>query len=241
MKLLHSMVFSVCLMLCCNAYAQTLIATYKTKLPVSYNDGMGISIPVIDLEFTAVYCEIGTRSLFYKKPDYLNIYPDGTARLPKNEENKVEFVTFCIDTMQGVVYLNQDSLFQKTWFDCIPKGEGVDTINMRYYEPGYQIWEIDTATRNISGLSCQKASWKGSKSKVKQWEVWFAPSIRTISGPNGIVGLPGLVVEGVNLVSGEKYRLDKFEILPEKNENLLLPNMFKKPTRLLRPFRVFKN
>ena len=64
-------------------------------------------------------------------------------------------------------------------------------------------WEITTETKIINGYKCYKATTKKEekdllRGRVNQFNpvVWFAPVIPAPFGPNGLDGLPGLVLEG---------------------------------------------
>lgn len=64
-------------------------------------------------------------------------------------------------------------------------------------------WNITTETKIINGYKCYKAtSIKKEYDKTRKQEitlnpiVWFTPEIPASFGPNGLDGLPGLVLEG---------------------------------------------
>jgi GLPGLI family protein len=64
-------------------------------------------------------------------------------------------------------------------------------------------WQITTETKNISGYKCYKANcqWEEfdvirNKKLVFNATVWFSPEIAAPFGPQGLDGLPGLVLEG---------------------------------------------
>jgi GLPGLI family protein len=71
-------------------------------------------------------------------------------------------------------------------------------------------WDITTETKIINGYKCYKAtSMKKEYDKTRKREnvfypvVWFTPEIPVSFGPNGLDGLPGLVLEGSP--NGHKY------------------------------------
>lgn len=66
----------------------------------------------------------------------------------------------------------------------------------------FYIWTISNESKNINGIKCLKATSSSSEiNKVKNTTIirpitaWFAPSIPFPFGPNGIDGLPGLILE----------------------------------------------
>lgn len=101
----------------------------------------------------------------------------------------------------------------------------------------YYKWNITNETKDISGYKCYKATadWIDyNKTRniqtLRKAIAWFAPSIHYSFGPNGLDGLPGLVLEGskdgVNYFYASKITFDyksKYEIeKPKKGRYLTI-------------------
>src|SRR5690606_27221251 len=96
------------------------------------------------------------------------------------------------------------------------------------YDPNELNWEITKDTKEIMGYTCYKAvgykeQYDPGRKKILTFSpiAWFAPEINVPYGPNGIDGLPGLVLEGS--MNGKLFfYADKIEIGVElKNQKQL--------------------
>jgi GLPGLI family protein len=74
------------------------------------------------------------------------------------------------------------------------------------------IFTQDTAT--IESIFCQKAI---SIDPSHDWEFWYAPSIPTVAGPEGISNFPGLLILARSLSTKVRFRLVSLEY-PSKTE-----------------------
>ena len=81
------------------------------------------------------------------------------------------------------------------------------TVNLDFEE---YLWNITSETKMINGYKCYKAtSYKEEYDKIRDRKnsfypvVWFTPEIPSSFGPDGLDGLPGLVLEGS--ANGKKF------------------------------------
>lgn len=97
------------------------------------------------------------------------------------------------------------------------------------YDPNELNWEITGETKSILGYTCYKAvgykeQYDPGRKKLLIFSpvAWFAPELNMPFGPNGIDGLPGLVLEGS--MNGKLFLYaDKIEINTNlKNERKLM-------------------
>ena len=97
------------------------------------------------------------------------------------------------------------------------------------YDPNELNWEITDETKSILGYTCYKAvgykeQYDPGRKKLLTFSpvAWFAPELNMPFGPNGIDGLPGLVLEGS--MNGKLFLYaDKIEINTNlKNERKLM-------------------
>jgi GLPGLI family protein len=101
------------------------------------------------------------------------------------------------------------TLYAEVLFD-FEKGHRVrqEQYNNKYFAVYDTLWQLNelkftSDTAIIEGLWCQKAI----TTIETDWEFWFAPSIPTIAGPNGISNFPGLMVLAKSKKQGIRYRL----------------------------------
>ncbi|RIV70829.1 GLPGLI family protein [Flagellimonas aequoris] len=116
------------------------------------------------------------------------------------------------------------------------------------YDPNELNWEITDETKSILGYTCYKAvgykeQYDPGRKKLLTFSpvAWFAPELNMPFGPNGIDGLPGLVLEGsmngklflyadkieinTNLKNERKLMIDSGEEMTEKEYLELLQKM----------------
>ena len=67
-------------------------------------------------------------------------------------------------------------------------------------------------------------------------EVWFYPGIPATVGIDGMIGVPGLIIEGENLVSKLKYSLQSYVLNQPIQDGQLWPSEFNEPFKKLSPF-----
>ena len=206
-----------------DANSQTLEAFYKISQGIYVSAENGISRNIATIEFNGFLYLQGNRSIFYKKPSYLNNYADGYVRYSTGENSEQDFA-LVMDTIQGLMYKDFDSLIVRYRVD-IP-GSGINV--KRPFKRGSQNWQFLSETKEIGGLKCQKAQFINGNGKL-QWIVWFCPDIPAVAGPNGITDLPGLVVDEENVITNEKYRLMSYKSDGTLPANIFWPDEFNKP------------
>lgn len=193
---MKNLLFSIlCLFFCTQLFPQNLKAKYSIRKSVLHTDASGIAKTVTTLDYDGFFLKKDNQYIFFKRPLFLDKYPDGAIEIQTNNQN--EFFTSIVssDTIQGIYYTNADSLKVKYRFDVPGNAKITDVLNFeRNYELGYQKWDILPDVKVIQGLNCQKAKWIGSNG-ILQWEVWFVTDVPINYGPSGIIGVPGLVVE----------------------------------------------
>ncbi|HRN79292.1 MAG TPA: GLPGLI family protein [Ferruginibacter sp.] len=190
-------------------YSQNIAATYAVVI----NDPAGLN-----LEYEGVYYFSKNKSASYLKPLYLEKFPEGY--ITKDGKNHA----LDMDSIQHYIVTNIDS--------------GTIRINNRYinfyhtYDEGFMIWEILPDTKNIDGLSCQKAQWRRKKNDKVLGEIWFATEIPVSAGLFTLQGLPGLLVE-VHFYNFCKANLLSYNTNVPIDENVFWPEVFNQ--------KVFKN
>lgn len=195
--------------------AQHIRAEYKVE--IQYPAGF-------TLDYTGKYFTSGTKSAEYLLPLYLDKYPSGSKRM--NDK----YYAVPTDTVQRYSVVDLDS--------------GVVKIATEYgneyytFENNFILWEVFPEIRNIAGLHCQRAQWRGRKNGMVLGEVWFATDIPVVAGFKQLIGIPGLIVE---LKFGNDYtaKLVSYEITSEIPPEVFVPKVFD-----LKPFKFighFKN
>lgn len=208
-------------------YAQRFEATYKVEKDITVELDNGTNRKVATLEYAGHLYRLDNRYMFFKKPLYLQQYPSGSVQARLSETNTHEFA-LPMDTVQGISYKAMDSLLFRYRFDM----SGKDKVKNNYvqaFEPGFQQWQFLPDTKEINGLKVQKAVLNNKASGEPIWEVWFCADIPMEAGPSNIVGLPGLMVEGISFPFKEKYSLQSYAGNSNFPDHVFWPGEFGQP------------
>lgn len=111
------------------------------------------------------------------------------------------------DKDNGIIIEEKKALYSKK--TCKVK-ELIPTIN----------WILTDDVKSIGNLSCKKAT---CSLKGRNYTVWYCPSIPTCFGPWKLSGLPGLIVEAVDIDNQVAFYLNK--ITSPYNKEILLENL----------------
>ncbi|HCF64017.1 MAG TPA: hypothetical protein DEU93_07570 [Chitinophagaceae bacterium] len=182
--------------------AQYIQAEYKVE--IGYPQGF-------TLDYIGKYFTSGTKSVEYLLPLYLDKYPSGSLTL----NDKLYAVP--TDTVQRYSVVDVDSGIVKI---------ATEYGNEYYtFENNFLLWEVFPEIRNIDGLNCQRAQWRGRKDGIVLGEVWFATDIPVVAGFKQLIGIPGLIVE---LKYGNDYtaKLISYEITSEISPEVFEPKVF---------------
>lgn len=207
-----------------NAVCQNSVLVYKVSKSVTYTNSDGFQKEAAKLEYDGFIFQKGNTAIYYEKPLYLSLYP--TGEIVVQNENETHGYGICIDTMQSICYRNYDSLVFRTRFMMSGGMPGENLVSN--FESGSQKWQILSDTTTIDGLHCQKAE-RNNKAGQLAWIVWFCPQIETLSGPDGITDLPGIVVEAENLLSNKKLSLVSYKQAVQNFDYPIWPNVFNEP------------
>lgn len=213
-----------------SSFSQTFEAHYKIFKQITNTAENGIKKNLATLEFDGYLFQSKNRFIYYKKPLYLQNYPDGSIRTSDANGNEM-LNEVVMDTIQDIRYLNFDSLIIRSRFDISGSGEFGGGLNVkRTLKKGNITWRYTGDTQEINGLKCQKAEFINANGQL-QWVVWFCPDINVLAGPDGMRDLPGLVVEGENLILNEKYILVSYKSNVDIKDEVFWPKEFDQPFR----------
>jgi hypothetical protein len=175
------------------------------------------------VEVTGHLYKSGNRYIYFERPDYLKIYPDGKVPL-----EPIGYRQLPLDTMQSIWATDLDSLRYR--FNYLPAQPGNYTYtfvsNLEHH------WEFHPKKRSIQGLECQFATLSNLYGHPV-WEVWFCPAIPVKAGVFGLMGLPGLVVEAQNLQNRANYVLKSYSLQDTFNKEIFWPAIFNAPFEVL--------
>ncbi len=206
--------------------AQTMEAHYKMSKDIFMSEDNGSMRKLATVTYDGYLYQSGSKFISFKRPTFLADYPNGFVTYqtgPKSEYS----VELSIDTLQGITYRNFDSMCVRYRID-IP-GKGGSGINvLRKFNRGNLKWDYMDETKDIGGLKCQKAQFVNGNGKL-QWVVWFCPDLPVNGGPDGITDVPGLVVEGSDLITDEKFVLDNYKTNTVIPEHIFWPEVFSQP------------
>lgn len=183
---------------------------------------------IATLDFDGFLFQSKSRFIYYKKPLYLGTYPDGFIHVSNSNDNEMQ-IGVVMDTIQGLRYLDFDSLITRSRMDVSGINGGGLNVK-RTLKKGIITWKYTGDTKEINGLKCQKAEFINANGE-RQWVVWFCPDINVLAGPAGIRDLPGLVVEGENIITNERYVLISYKSNVVLPESIFWPNEFNQPFR----------
>jgi GLPGLI family protein len=81
-------------------------------------------------------------------------------------------------------------------------------------------WTVMQETKDIGGLSCQKAT---AAFRGRNYTAWFSAQLPYSNGPWKLGGLPGLIVEAADENNQVVFRFTGFEDVSSKNISVMLP------------------
>lgn len=217
-------------------------ATYSQNLSAKYSVTKSIEVAgedpnnnkVVSLDFDGYLYKKDSIYISYLKPLYLNTYPDGYIS-DNNSPNNNYQTTVVMDTIQFIRYISMDSLIKRTRFQSFPSQTNMFSNAYRKFEVNYQQWEILPEAKIIDGLKCQRAKWYSSGSL--QYDVWFCADLPIEVNFDGIIGLPGLVVEGENVPIKMKFALKSYELNASISDATMWPKEFNEGFRTLAPIK----
>jgi GLPGLI family protein len=217
------------LCLASSVHAQVFEAHYLVSKDIIITDSYGASKKLATLNFDGFFYNKGSQYIFFKRPLYLNDFPEGYIQLQEGDNSLIS-VSLCMDTTQSIYYLDLDSSIMRFRMDVpagkINEGTTNNGINiLRAIKPGNQKWIILNETKQINELKCQKAK-RLSSTGNPMWEIWFCPDIPMIGGICGLSDLPGLVVEAECFPWNEKYVLERYETSTQIQQNIFWPAEF---------------
>lgn len=151
------------------------------------------------------------------------LHPEKDVEIPEDPDNEVEIrIQTGGQTDESVRYTNTN--------------EGISLLSTRTMGKSFLIesevekinWKLKGEQKEILGFSCSKAT---AQVDSQQVVAWFAPAIPVSSGPMGIGGLPGLILDlSVDDGSVHFVALD-FDKKTPSEEALKKPKKGKKVTR----------
>lgn len=211
---------------CLRSNAQTFEAHYKVFRSIYTTTSNGVLKNIATLELDGFLYQQKNRFIYFNKPLYLKKYPDGYIEVV-NDENNITEIGVPMDTIQNIRYVDFDSLISRSRFDITGSGNhGFNEKNN--WKMGRVAWKFLPDSKEIDGLKCQKAQWINGNGKL-QWEVWFCPHVPVLGGPGYITGLPGIVVDGENKISNEKYALVSYKSDINLPPGIFWPEEFNEP------------
>lgn len=114
------------------------------------------------------------------------LYKEKPAELTESEVNQEGNFMMAYKPKSDVIYYNKKENKNYTTKDFMGKGFLIkDTLKI-------QKWKIVMEQKVIHGYPCMKAVQEDSMYKV---EAWFTSKIPISSGPKGLYGLPGMILE----------------------------------------------
>lgn len=229
MKLIQ-LIFPLCLAFF--VHAQTFEARYAVSKDILTTDSYGATKKVATLNYEGFFYNKKDEYIFFKKPLYLKEFYEGNIQIQESD-NVISSINLCMDTIQGIYYLNLDSSIMRFRMD-VPTGKiekqgsnyGINVV--RTIKPSNQKWIILDDVKQVNGLRCQRAK-KLSSSGNPMREIWFCPDIPMIGGICGLSELPGLIVEAECIPWNEKYILERYETSPQLSDGIFWPQEFNYP------------
>ncbi len=220
------------LVFCQNLFSQNIIAKYRATMQINvvHEDGVKPKLP--ELEFDCYYYKKGNRYISFLRPLYFEKYKQGFMNydVPNSAINHFAVYHLNMDTLIAASYKDTDSLiWRSTHYSNMSNNQKPDYYN---YERGWQQWNILPEKRNIDGLECQRAElvYSGGmyQEPKKGWDVWFCPDIPVGANISNVLELPGLVIEGEDLVLGIRYELESYALNVAIDDKVFWPDVFNK-------------
>jgi GLPGLI family protein len=97
-------------------------------------------------------------------------------------------------------------------------------------------WKISNEKKKIGSVNCKKAI---GILYGRNYEVWYAPEIPISSGPWKFYGLPGLILEAIEINGNLKFAFVSLDMYNKINENISIPNL-KKGQRIVNKAEYLK-
>lgn len=204
-----------------------LVAYYHVRTD-RYSANSGDPKLIVSLEFSGVFKKKGNRYFCFTQPLYLDKYPEGYVeyRLPDGFTSRYHLAMDSVNYMQ---YADMDSMIIRYHRPSgFPGAAGTNTYFT--FEAGCRVWTITGETRNINGLLCQKATTPGRTSAN---EIWFATDVEAAIGPQGLLEVPGLVVEASFPDIHETWSLREFTTDVPLADSEFWPAQFNAPFRFI--------
>jgi len=205
------------------AGSQNLTAAYKidqvVKVPLNLEKSKEATI-----NFTAYLFKKDRRYIYFEKPDYINTYPQGKISIQISEDKRGSYL-LNMDTLQAINYCSYDSLLFRYRQDFLFKeAANIDRNISQLFEPDYYPWAFHNETKTINGLLCQKATL--TMSGNLNYEVWFCKDIETSFNIDGIIGIPGLIVEATRFDDSKHFLLLNYTSTKAVADAVFWPNEF---------------
>ncbi|MFN4007456.1 MAG: GLPGLI family protein [Chitinophagaceae bacterium] len=217
------------------ATAQNITASYKVTMLRTISDADGLPAKTFDVNYDGYLYTTNTRCISYLKPLYLKDYPDGTIDINTNDHGSIG-LTLSTDTIQYVYYISTDSLIMRHRTDSNNKLIDKPSNSVRKFDPNYQNWQILPEIKVIAGFTCQRAKWLSPTGSIN-FDVWFCSDIPCNNNFFGLIGLPGLVIEGKIPAYNLSFNLQNYRMNEPINDAIFWPAEFNEPFRTLAPFR----
>lgn len=226
---MHKQVFFliVLLGLSIEAKLQIIHAEYTVNHGISANLNNGSVQQLAQLNYIGHLYKKGERYISFDQPLFLEQY--STGGIEYDAGNGVSGIhTLCMDSLQALILVDYDSGVFRQKLD-ISAHDGPPKLLLYYFQPGGQIWQLDSAVRQIDGLTCQRATSRNEKTGKLYWTAWIATDIPFRAGPAGIRDVPGLVVEATSHVVNKTYKLQSYRTEPAVAPAALWPAYFNFP------------
>jgi len=198
--------------------AQEFTAKYNVTRTVLSNGNKSHEVAI--LKFNGYYYKKDKTVISFYKPLYLNEYPGGAVTEKENDFNYHSY-NLEMDTLQAISYCNFDTM--------ILRYRNAITGNFtNLFEAGIHEWKIFPEIQTIHGLTCQRATLQLPNGSP-YCQMWFAVDIPLQIGFRNLLDMPGLMVEGENFGTREKYMLESYSFEAPINNEIFWPKEFEEP------------
>lgn len=200
--------FAVLLASTINSKSQIIHAIYNVNHNLSTKLSNGSVKQLAQLSYVGHLYKTGERYISYDKPLFLEQYNSGIIEYNTDDGISSSY-TLCLDSLQALILVDYDSGVSRQKID-ISVYDGPPKLVLYYFQPGGQIWKLDTLVRQIDGLTCQRATSRNEITGQLYWTAWIAVDLPFRAGPAGIRDVPGLVVEATSHVWNKTYKLQSY-------------------------------
>jgi GLPGLI family protein len=199
--------------------AQLFQAEYKVEMAYPVDNGKGSII----VPYKGLYYSLGTKSISWLDPDFLEENPNGIFKYKESE------ISFSSNLQQQLVYVNRDSMLIRHNAD--------GRMNyLQSFEPELYIWQLEPELKLIKGFTCKKLLYRKKSDGPILGEIWYFSDIQMPVGLMMMIGLPGLMVEW-EVYGFLKASLHKYSFQENLSEKIFWPDVFNKPFKELPPFK----